>query len=162
MAEQRFLGEDLHLGFVADEEGRVFAGPYSRVDLQPVVRENVAPRERDLQVIAGKANLIQSLILRLKTERGELAGLGHPDYGSRHYQLVGEPNTETNRNLVKLYVLECLKQEPRLVTVEKIQVKPVPGRENRDKIEVTVTVKMKAVPDSLSFVVPFSFESTLA
>jgi hypothetical protein len=35
-------------------------------------------------VVTGKANLVQSLMLRLKTEHGELAGLGHPGYGSRH------------------------------------------------------------------------------
>jgi len=162
MANELFLGQDLDLGFIADEEGRVFAGPYSHVDLQAIVREDVSPRELDLGVVSGKANLVQSLILRLKTERGELAALGHPDYGSRHHRLIGEPNTEPNRNLIKLYVLECLRQEPRIEAVEKIEVKPVEGRENRDKIEVTITVKIKTVPDPLSFVVPFSFEGALA
>jgi phage baseplate assembly protein W len=162
MANGIFLGEDLDLGFIADEEGRVFAGPYSHVDLQAIVREDVSPRELDLNVVAGKANLVQSLILRLKTERGELAGLGHPDYGSRHHQLIGELNTEGNRNLIKLYILECLKQEPRLEAVEKIEVKQVQGRENRDKVEVAITARMKTVPDPLSFVVPFSFEGALA
>lgn len=162
MANELFLGQDLDLGFVADEEGRVFAGPYSHVDLQATLREEVSPRELDLNVVSGKANLIQGLILRLKTERGELAALGHPDYGSRHHQLIGEPNTEANRNLIKLYVLECLKQEPRLEAVRKIEVKPGQGRENRDKVEVVITVKMKSVPDPLNFVVPFSFEGALA
>ena len=157
MAEQSYLGQDLDLGFIADEEGRVFAAPYSRVDLQAHLRTDLSPRERDISVINGKANLIQSLILRLKTERGELAALAHPDYGSRHHQLIGEPNTEANRNLIKLYILECLRQEPRLEEVQKIDVQPGAGRENRDKAEVTITVKMKLVPDPLSFVVPFSF-----
>jgi phage baseplate assembly protein W len=156
-----FLGQDFDLGFVADEEGRVFAGPYSRVDLQAKLREDVAPRVLDLGVVSGQANLVQSLIMRLKTERGELAGLGHPNYGSRHHQLIGEPNTEANRNLVKLYVLECLKQEPRLEEIRKIEVKPGEGRENRDKVVITVTVKMKGVPDPLSLVIPFSFAGPL-
>jgi phage baseplate assembly protein W len=162
MADELFLGEDLDLGFVADEEGRVFAGPYSHVDLQPILRRDVSPRDLDLGVVVGRANLIQSLILRLKTERGELSTLGHPDYGSRHHQLIGEPNTESNRSLIKLYVLECLKQEPRLEAIQKIDVKPGAGRENRDQVEITVTVKMKTVPDALSFIVPFSFEGALA
>jgi len=55
-----------------------------------------------------------------------------------------------------------LRQEPRLEAVEKIAVKPVEGRENRDKVEVSITVKVKTSPDSLSFVVPFSFEGALA
>lgn len=162
MADQLYLGQDLDLGFVADEEGRLFAGPFSQVDLQSVLRQDVSPRELDLGVSGGRANLVQSLILRLKTERGELAALGHPDYGSQHHRLVGEPNTETNRNLIKLYVLECLRQEPRLEEIKKIEVKPGPGRENRDKVDINVTVKMKSEAAPLSFVVPFSFEGTLA
>jgi len=156
-----FLGQDLDLGFIADEEGRVFAGPYTPVDLQATLREDVAPRATDLSVVSEKANLVQSLIVRLKTERGELAALGHPDYGSRHHQLIGEPNTESNRNLIKLYVLECLKQERRLEAIQRIDVRPGKGRENRDKVEIEITVKMKSVPDPLSFVVPFSFQGPL-
>jgi phage baseplate assembly protein W len=162
MTDEIFFGQDLDLGFIADEDGSVFAGPYSHVDLQSIFREDISPRELDLDVVAGKGNLVQSLILRLKTERGELARLGHPDYGSRHHQLIGELNTESNRSLIKLYVLECLRQEMRLEAIEKIEVKPVEGRENRDQVAILVTVKMKSVPDPLSFVVPFSFEGSLA
>src|SRR5205809_2282610 len=114
MANQEFLGQDLAVGLVADEEGRTVAGPFSQLDLQARSRPGVFPQALDVDVVSGKANLVQSLILRLKTERGELAALGHPDYGSRHHRLIGEPNTETNRNLLKLYILECLKQEHRL------------------------------------------------
>jgi len=161
MPNETFFGQDFDLGFVADEEGRVFAGPYSRVDLQAKRREDVAPRTMDLSLISGKANLVQSLIMRLKTERGELAGLGHPNYGSRHHQLIGEPNTENNRNLIKLYILECLRQEPRLEEIRKLEVKPGEGRENRDKVDIAITVKMKGFPDPLSLVIPFSFEGPL-
>ncbi len=155
------LGQDLTLGFIADEEGRVFAGPYSHVDLRAVLREDVSPRRRDLDVVNGKANLIQSIIVRLKTGRGELAALGHPAYGSRHHQLIGEPNTEANRNLIKLYVLECLRQEHRLEEILEIDVKPGDGRQNRDKVNIAITLKAKTVPDPLSMVVPFSFEGPL-
>ncbi len=157
MANGDYLGHDLDLGFIADEEARVFAGPYTHVDLQGVSRTDVRPRTRDIHVVSGLANLVQSLIVRLKTERGELAGLGHPDYGSRHHRLIGEPNTEGNRNLIKLYVLECLRQEPRLQAIEKVDVRPGQGRENRDKVEIRITATVKGVPDPLSFVVPFFF-----
>jgi phage baseplate assembly protein W len=156
-----FLGEDFDLGFVADEEGNVFAGPFSNVDMKGNIREDVAPRAIDLSVVKGRANLVQSLILRLNTERGELAELGHPNYGSRHHQLIGEPNTETNRNLIKLYILECLKQEPRLKEIKKVDVKPGVGRENRDKVIIDITVKAKSIADPISLVVPFSFEGPL-
>jgi hypothetical protein len=157
MTDRAYLGQDLDIGFACDDEGRVFAGPASSADLKPVVRPNVTPRGYDLAVVRGRANLVQALILRLMTERGEMAGLGHPDYGSRHHQLVGEPNTEPNRNLVKLYILECLRQEPRLERVVGIEVTPGRGRENRDKVDVALTLKMRDVAVPLSFVIPFSF-----
>ena len=159
--DQSYLGRDLDLGFVADEEGRFVAGPFSNVDLRAVRRTDVAPRTDDLGLLNGRATLVQALILRLLTERGELAALGHPDYGSRHHQLIGEPNVEGNRNLVKLYILECLRQEPRLEQIVSIDALPGQGRENRDKVDVHVTVRMKNVPDALSFVVPFSFGGPL-
>jgi phage baseplate assembly protein W len=161
LAEKAFLGIDLDLGFVADEEGRTIAGPFSSPDLQSKLREDVSPRVHDLGIVEGQANLVQALILRLKTERGELAGLGHPEYGTRHLRMVGEPNTESNRNLIKLYVLECLRQEPRIEEIRKITVKQGVGRENRDKVDIEITVKMKALPDPLSLVVPFSFGGSL-
>jgi phage baseplate assembly protein W len=121
----------------------------------------VAPRSVDLGVIQGRANLLQSLIVRLKTERGELAGLGHPNYGSQHHRLIGEPNTENNRNLIKLYILECLKQEPRLEEISGIKVRPGEGRGNRDKVDINITVKVKGSTDPLNLVIPFSFEGPL-
>jgi phage baseplate assembly protein W len=157
MANGDYLGHDLDLGFIADEEARVFAGPYSHVDLQGVSRTDILPRARDLHVVSGLANLVQSLIVRLKTERGELEALAHPDYGSRHHRLIGEPNTEGNRNLIKLYVLECLRQEPRLDAIQRVDVRAGQGRENRDKVDIRITATVKGVPDPLSFVVPFSF-----
>ena len=159
--DQLFLGQDLDLGFVADEEGRVFAGPYTHLDLRTNFREDVSPRANDVGVIKEKSNLVQSLIMRLQTEQGELEGLGHPGYGSKHHRLIGEPNVESNRNLLKLYVLDCLRQEPRLEAIEKIEVKQGEGRENRDKVDITATVKLKGVPEPLSFVVPFSFGGPL-
>lgn len=157
MANGDYLGTDLDLGFVADEDARVFVGPYAMVDLQASVRDDVLPRTRDLRLVHGLANLVQSLIVRLKTERGELEGLAHPDYGSRHHRLIGEPNTEGNRNLIKLYVLECLRQERRLESIRQVIVTPGTGRERRDMVEITITAVVKGIPDPLSFVVPFSF-----
>jgi hypothetical protein len=161
MADDEFLGRDLSLGFVADEEARTFAGPSSPVDLQPVQRGRTFPRAVDLDLTSGRANLVQSLIVRLKTERGELAALGHPGYGSRHHQLLGEPNTESTRNLVKLYILECLKQDRRIEAIEKIEVRPGPGRENRNMVQVAIALKVRGFPDPLNLVVPFSFAGPL-
>ncbi len=161
MADDDHLGRDFDLGFTADEEGRVFSGPYSRLDLVPRRRDDVSPRVTDLGLVSGRANLVQALILRLSTERGELEPLGHPRYGSRHHRLIGEPNSEGNRNLLKLFVLECLRQEPRLEKIVAVDVTPGEGGENRDKVQVRITVKARGEPDPLSLVLPFSFAGPL-
>ncbi|BBH71863.1 hypothetical protein ACTI_85480 [Actinoplanes sp. OR16] len=161
LTDDAFLGRDLDLGFVADDEGRVFAHPYSRADLQPRPRPGVAPAAADLATVHGRANLVQSLILRLKTERGELAVLGHPGYGSLHHRLVGEPNTESTRGLIRLYVLECLRQEPRLERVARIDVRPAPGRQHRDRVDIDLELLIRQVPEPLILVVPFSLEGPL-
>jgi phage baseplate assembly protein W len=162
MADTSYLGTDLALGFVAGDSGSVTAGPFSRVDLQSVRNNRVSPRTFDLDRQSGMANLTQSLIVRLMTERGELAPLGHPNYGSRHHQLIGEPNTESNRNLVKLYMIECIKQEPRIAAILQITVQQGVGLINRDKVNVVMTLQVKGVSDPLNLVIPFSFVGPLS
>jgi|SRR5882724_96940 phage baseplate assembly protein W len=68
----------------------------------------------DLDRIAGRQNVAQALILRLLTPRGALAGLGHPDYGSRLSELIGRLKSEELRNLCRAFVLEAVAQEPRV------------------------------------------------
>jgi phage baseplate assembly protein W len=157
MNDTERFGRDLDLGFLADEEGRTIAGPWRGADLQTQRRSDVRPRTIDLAVVEGRANLVQALILRLKTARGELAGLGHPGYGSRHHALVGEPNTARNRELVKLYVLECMRQEPRLERVLRIDVRPAASRDDRGRADIELAVLVRGENDPLNLVVPFSF-----
>jgi phage baseplate assembly protein W len=71
----------------------------------------------DLQAVSGAENLKQAILMRLLTPLGELAVLGHPSYGSRLFELIGERNTQTNRNRAKVFILQALQAEPR---VEKI------------------------------------------
>lgn len=158
MADDIF-GLDLDIG-VATPEGDAIAGPFSLLDFQARIRPGVAPRARDIGTVRGRANLAQSVILRLETERGELAPLAHPGYGSRHHELIGELNTETNRNLVKLYVLECLRQEPRLLEIVRVDVVPRDRREHPSEVKIEVEAIARGDPTPLSFVVPFSFAGT--
>ena len=89
---------------------------------------------KDLDTVADLDNLVQAVIIRLLTPKGELAALGHADYGSRLPDLIGQPNTETRRNLAKLYVIEALKQERRIAKILKVDVRPKPGE--RQVIEI--------------------------
>jgi phage baseplate assembly protein W len=65
--------------------------------------------------------------------------LGHPTYGSRLHLLIGEPNTETNRNRAKLYVLEALTQEPRVDEVLNVTVKTSPA--DRGRLDFSISLR---------------------
>ncbi len=134
-----------------------------RSELRPVYQVDVDQRQApsrpetlaDLGVVAGRANLAQAIILRLLTPRGELAALGHPDYGSRLHQLLGRPNTENTRNLAKLYILEALAQEPRIEKVVAARVAQSTGA--RDRIDVTLEVRPIGATDRV-VIGPFVLE----
>lgn len=66
------------------------------------------------ELLAGRHNLGQALILRMLTARGTLADLGHAQYGSRLHELIGERKSESTRALCKAHVLDVVAQEPRV------------------------------------------------
>ena len=111
--------------------------------------------EWDFVLREGKENLVQAVILRLLTPLGELAPLGHPEYGSRINELIGRENTGTLRNLLKLYFLEALQYEPRVEKVVELKVTPSPGARS------TVDVLLRLQPAGAKELVqigPFSIE----
>jgi phage baseplate assembly protein W len=115
---------------------------------------------RDLLAVTGLDNAVQAVIHRLKTMKGELAPLGHPDYGSRHHELIGEPNSEHNRNLVKLYILQALAREPRVAEVLEAKLDHDPQRD-RDKVNLHLTLRFIETSEPRNLVIPFSFEGRL-
>jgi phage gp46-like protein len=92
----------------------------------------------DLQRLAGVENLQQALLVRFLTQVGELEPLGHPSYGSRLHELVGELNTETTRNRAKLFALQALQAEPRIAQVRSIVVES--DRKQPTVIEIKAAV----------------------
>ena len=111
---------------------------------------------RDIERADGLANLEQALANRLKTRKGELTALGHPNYGSRHHELIGEPNVERTRHLIKLYVLQALRDEPR---IERVLSADVRAEHNppRDSVRIELALRVRGEPTVLNLVVPFSF-----
>lgn len=77
----------------------------------------------DLKEISEELNLAQAILHRLRTIRGELSDIGHPDYGSNLYDLIGEPNNQTTRDRLKTIVRSAIKEEPRIKEIVKIEVK---------------------------------------
>lgn len=112
-------------------------------------------KTRDFALTAGRENLAQAISIRLLTPRGELAALAHPDFGSRLPELIGEQRTETNRNLAKLYILEALKQEPRVAEVVSVEVTDNPGHRHR----IDIFIQVRPIDDSeVVDVGPFSLD----
>jgi len=147
-----FLGRDLRLDYA-------FGGGFFE-DADLASGRRGANSAHDLQVASGVDNLTQAIANRLKTRKGELAALGHPDYGSRHHELIGEPNVERTRDLIKLYVLQALRDEPR---IEKV-LRAVVSAEHappRDSVRIVLDVRVTGVPTPLNLVIPFSLEVSL-
>lgn len=128
-------------------------------ELRPVYRltetSKLPRRAWDFTPREGLENLAQAVILRLLTPRGELADLGHPEYGSRVHELIGQENNTTKRNLLKLFILEALKLEPRVEKVAELNVEPSPGA--RSTVDVLLRVKPVGA-STLVTIGPFAIE----
>lgn len=116
------FGTDLRLVFARGSEGADLA-----VGLQ------------DLETVSGVENLVQALTLRLLVDRGELDGLGHPRYGSRIRDLIGEPLDRANLELLRRYVRQELLRDPRVEEVLLVRV--TPHEPTRDGVDVEARVR---------------------
>lgn len=150
MADERHLLTDLRLEAIEPGWRPVYrvAERRRRVPGQP-------RRRTDLALVGGRDNLAQAILVRLLTPRGELDALGHPEFGSRLYTLIGRPGSAANRNLARLYVLEALALEPRIEAVHRVDLEPVP----RELGLVALTVVVQpAGRTELVTVGPFTLE----
>ena len=103
---------------------------------------------QDLGTVVGRENLAQALTLRLLTAQGALEALGHPDYGSRLVSLIGRGNDQPTRNLARLYVIQAVRQEPRVKALTALSVTPAPGQP--DTLQIALTVEPVNDSDPLS------------
>ena len=146
-----FVGRDLRL------EYRQHGGYFEDAEL---VTARTRGTQKDLLSADGIDNLTQAIANRLKTRKGELAALGHPDYGSRHHELIGEPNVDRTRNLIKLYVLQALAQEPRIESVVSAKVR-AEHEPPRDVVRIELSVRVIGARVPLNLIVPFSLGGAL-
>jgi len=108
-------------------------------------------KKGDLQVVSGRENLGQALMQRLLTRKGELSDLGHPGFGSRLHELIGLPNNQPTRDLVRLYAKECIMEEPRVKGIVEITVTPSGSDLSAVVIDITVLPIKSNVPMNLVF-----------
>ncbi len=123
-------------------------------DLTTAPRPGIAGK--DLKTLSNADNLVQALFLRFLTPQGELAVLGHPDYGSRLGDLIGELNNETTRNRAKLFVLEALGAEPRVKEVRSVLV--TQNKSDRTRVDINISLTTIQSDTPLNLVFPFFLE----
>lgn len=111
------------------------------VDLQLQFQRGVAELVNEaggLRTVSGLDNLVQALSMRLLVDRGDLAGLGHPRYGSKIRDLIGEPMDRPNRELIRRYVRRALLEDPRVQEVVDVTV--TPRLDSPDSLDVRAVV----------------------
>jgi phage baseplate assembly protein W len=113
-------------------------------------------RKGDIELARGRENLGQSIMHRLMTRKGELAGLGHPEYGSRLHELIGMPNNEPARDLVRLYAKECIMQEPRVKDI--LSIEAFANLDDPGAITLNITILPIKSNIPLNLVIPFLLE----
>jgi phage baseplate assembly protein W len=142
--DEELLGTDLKLLIEIRPD---FAG--IGMDLQ-------VTKSGDLKKSHGRQNLGQAILHRLLTRKGELAELGHPDYGSRLHELIGEPNNSRTRDLVRLYAKECIAQDPRIHEIVRLTAGTAADNPHIVLLDITVLPIKSSVPMNITF--PFYLE----
>jgi phage baseplate assembly protein W len=110
----------------------------------------------DLETIGEEYNLAQAIIMRLNTMQGELRDLGHSSYGSRLFELIGEPNNERTRELARIYALESVTRDPRVEEVVSISAETLKADSRR--ININMSVRAVGLTTILNIVFPFYLE----
>lgn len=121
------------------------------------VRPRLRSGRMDLEVIDAVDNIRQALLLRFLTPVGEMETLGHPDYGCRLVELIGELNNERTRNRAKMFVLQSLAAEPRVERVLSVRVDE--NRNDRTRIDITAELLTVESDTPLNLVFPFFLEA---
>src|SRR5262245_61592466 len=118
-----------------------------------LTRIRVETNQNDLDIHSDVDNLVQALLLRFLTPVGEMELLGHPTYGSRLHELIGELNSETNRNRAKLFALQSLQAEARVKEVRSVEV--TQNRADPTRMDIKISLLPVDSDTLLNLVFPF-------
>jgi phage baseplate assembly protein W len=110
----------------------------------------------DLETVSEEFNLGQAIVNRIRTTQGELRDLGHSLYGSRLYELVGEPNNQRTRELARLYTRESVSRDPRVKEIISITVNV--SKDDPNRIDLNISVLPIGMTTVLNIVFPFYLE----
>ncbi len=110
----------------------------------------------DLATVSEAFNLGQALVNRIRTTQGELRDLGHALYGSRLYELVGEPNNARTRELARLYTRESVARDPRVREIVSVTV--TAPKDDPHRLDIAISVLPISMTTPLNIVFPFYLE----
>ena len=111
----------------------------------------------EFKTIEGTNNLIQAIIVRLKTVLNELAL--HPNYGSELETVIGSKSNVTILSIIKQLVRKVLLQEPRIKEngIKTISVY-YPDINDRTKLEIIIKVIPINSTEELNIIYPYALE----
>jgi phage baseplate assembly protein W len=132
---------------------RVTDGRHEDLDLMTAATTSGGQVVTGVIAVGAVDNATQAVIHRIMTVQGELADLGHANYGSRHHRLIGQPNTVRNQNLIKLYILQALALEPRIGKILSVEINPDP---QPDVVTISLSLSFIGSPVPTDLIVPFN------
>jgi len=112
--------------------------------------------EGDLMLIEGEENLGQAIINRLRTRVGELRDLGHPRYGSTLYEMIGQPNNDRTRSLVRMIVRETIMRDRRVKEIVSLTI--TTSKRDLNRLNIRVVIKPIVGEGVITIVFPFYLE----
>jgi len=127
-----------------------------KLKFEQIGADLIITSDGDLETVDSDDNLAQAIIARLATDEGELYDIGHADYGSRLYELIGEVNNPTTRQRVKTKVKECLDQETRIKEVTSINV--LTSLTDPHQVDIEITIIPIQGAKYLTILYPFRLE----
>jgi phage baseplate assembly protein W len=107
----------------------------------------------DLSTIQYLENLKQAISDRLRTELGALPY--DTNYGLNLDLLIGQKHTLEREEILKLAIIQCLKQEARIQTISQVQVVADANRQDILYVSIVVIPTEIQAPISLNLVYPY-------
>lgn len=121
-----------------------------------IIMDAVLDRKGDLDTLEERDLMIQAIRHRLITRKGELASLGHPEYGSLLEEIIGEPNIPDTHRIIETLVRDCLADESRIRNVERVVC--TPSRENPHVVHISLEVTLIKKNEDIKITYPLYLE----
>ncbi len=135
---------------------RVPLGKDLRLQFDSVGADLTVGETGDVETVSESQNLAQAILARLSTSKGELSDLGHPEYGSRLTEAIGQPNTQRARERIRRLVMECLGEEQRIEEIISVAANANPHDQNR--VDVEIVVRPSGEESPLAILFPLNLE----